>query len=269
MIEIGMEERTRGLNIGPDLLKGWDDEVTMMSCVEGHMGQLWVDDRDHIQRVLGVVGDFAFLLGEESKDIVKDKGERKEFIDFLKRHGKYKIIIAQMDKWKHVLKQLAEEEQTSFESFSRFAMKGSVHTFDIEALKENINRIPERYSLHRIDEKLYQMALAKEWSKDLCSNFTSYQQFADHGIGYVICYEEEIVAGASTYAYCTASIEIEIVTHENFRRRGFAKICGSGLILEALERGLYPRWDAAHMGSVALAEQLGYTFDHEYKAFCI
>lgn len=265
MIEITKEERTLGLNMGDSLIQGWEDEVTMMSCIEGHMGQLWVDHKEKIRRVLGVVGDFVFLLGNENNKL--DQEEEKEFIELVKDIGKNKIIIAKIDEWKNLLNQLKEEEKNSFELFSRFAMKGALDTFNLEELKKNIKDIPEGYSLHRIDEKIYDQALSHPWSKDFCSNFTSYQQFADHGIGYVLCHEGALVAGASTYAYCKGKVEIEIVTHEKYRRRGFAKICGSALIIEAVERGIYPRWDAAHLGSAALAEQLGYTLDHEYQAF--
>lgn len=39
------------------------------------------------------------------------------------------------------------------------------------------------------------------------------------------------------------------------------------LILECLEEGLYPSWDAQNKWSVALAEKLGYHFSHEYVAY--
>ena len=39
------------------------------------------------------------------------------------------------------------------------------------------------------------------------------------------------------------------------------------LILECLERGWYPSWDAQNKESVALAEKLGYHFDYEYVAY--
>ena len=57
------------------------------------------------------------------------------------------------------------------------------------------------------------------------------------------------------------------VAREDCRRRGFAYICGAKLILECLKRGLYPSWDAQNKWSVALAEKLGYHFDHAYQAF--
>lgn len=46
-----------------------------------------------------------------------------------------------------------------------------------------------------------------------------------------------------------------------------ATIACSALILNCLEEGLYPSWDAQNMNSVRLAEKLGYEFDHEYVAY--
>ena len=62
-------------------------------------------------------------------------------------------------------------------------------------------------------------------------------------------------------------IEIEIDTKEECRRRGLALACGARLILECLDRGLYPSWDAANLDSVRLAEKLGYRFDRAYTAY--
>lgn len=39
------------------------------------------------------------------------------------------------------------------------------------------------------------------------------------------------------------------------------------LILECLKQGWYPSRDAHNLGSVALAEKLGYHLDHEYEAY--
>lgn len=43
--------------------------------------------------------------------------------------------------------------------------------------------------------------------------------------------------------------------------------CGAKLILNCLERGLYPSWDAQNKWSLALAEKLGYHFSHTYTAY--
>ena len=69
------------------------------------------------------------------------------------------------------------------------------------------------------------------------------------GIGAVICKDDIIVSGASSYSRYKEGIEIEIDTKEEYRRKGLAYICGAKLILECLERNLYPSWDAHNSGS--------------------
>lgn len=86
-------------------------------------------------------------------------------------------------------------------------------------------------------------------------------------MGAVILKDGEPVSGASSYSGYQGGIEIEIDTREDFRRRGLALICGAKLILECQRCGRYPSWDAQNKGSVALAEKLGYHFEHEYTAY--
>ena len=83
----------------------------------------------------------------------------------------------------------------------------------------------------------------------------------------VIVKEGVPVSGASSYSGYPGGIEIEIDTRADFRRKGLARICGAKLILECLERGLYPSWDAHNPGSAALAKKLGYRFDRAYAAY--
>ena len=56
-------------------------------------------------------------------------------------------------------------------------------------------------------------------------------------------------------------------TREQDRRKHLATACSAALILECLDRGLYPSWDAHNLNSVHLAEKLGYEFSHEYAAY--
>ncbi len=60
---------------------------------------------------------------------------------------------------------------------------------------------------------------------------------------------------------------IEIDTRDDHRRKGLAYACGARLILECLEKGLYPSWDAQNKWSVALAQKLKCHFSHEYMAY--
>ena len=129
-----------------------------------------------------------------------------------------------------------------------------------------MSSLPEQYTLAMIDERLYQICKAEAWSADLVSQFPNYENYRKLGIGTVICKENIILSGASSYSRYKEGIEIEIDTRKEYRRKGFAYICGAKLILECLKQNLYPSWDAHNKGSVALAEKLGYHYSHTYTA---
>ena len=77
------------------------------------------------------------------------------------------------------------------------------------------------------------------------------------------------VAGAGSYCVYRGGIEIEIDTRADHRRKGLAAACGARLILECLDRGLYPSWDAIDLRSAVLAEKLGYHRGEAYVTYWI
>lgn len=102
---------------------------------------------------------------------------------------------------------------------------------------------------------------------DFVSAFESKEKYLQIGRGMVILKDGQIVSGASSYTRYKEGIEIEVDTIEAERRKHLATIACSALILNCLEEGLYPSWDAQNINSVRLAEKLGYEFDHEYVAY--
>lgn len=99
------------------------------------------------------------------------------------------------------------------------------------------------------------------------AQYEDYDTYRKYGLGVVILKDGEPVSGASSYSGYRGGIEIEIDTKEEHRRKGLAHICGARLILECLDRGLYPSWDAQNPKSAALAEKLGYHQDRAYTAY--
>ncbi len=73
-------------------------------------------------------------------------------------------------------------------------------------------------------------------------------------------YKGEVVCGASSYSIYDSGIEIEVATNYNHRRKGLATIVSAALILDCLEKEIYPNWDAANTTSAKLAEKLGICF---------
>lgn len=146
-------------------------------------------------------------------------------------------------------------------------MKKEKDIFDREKLQKIIGQLSAPYELKMIDEKIFTMTQELEWAADLCSQFRDYEEYRTRGIGAAIRKNGELVAGASSYTVYKEGIEIEIDTREDERRRGLAIVCGAKLILECMDRQLYPSWDAQNKGSLELAEKLGYHFDKAYPAY--
>ena len=77
-------------------------------------------------------------------------------------------------------------------------------------------------------------------------------------MGYCIM-EGDVIAAACTAALvCSKGIEMNIITHPQFRKKGLATIVAASMITDCLEKGLEPHWDAANDISKTLALKLGY-----------
>lgn len=102
---------------------------------------------------------------------------------------------------------------------------------------------------------------------DFVSAFESKEKYLQLGRGMVILKDGRVVADASSYTRYREGIEIEVDTIEVERRKHLATTVCSALILNCLEEGLYPSWNAQNINSVHLAEKLGYELSHEYTVY--
>lgn len=164
---------------------------------------------------------------------------------------------------------IEREYKERYKKFLRYSIKKEYDIFDKAMLTYNLKSLPDAYQIRKIDKQIYELVKLEDWSKSLCSNFLTYDNFKDVGMGYVIVHNEQIVCGASSYTVYSKGIEIEIDTKKEYRRKGLAYICASKLILECLDKGLYPSWDAYNIESVRLAEKSGYHLDREYATYSV
>ncbi len=236
------------------LFDKWE-ETLIWSCLQGIMGKIYADNLSTPTAAMAIIGDFTFFAGKPNIELVSYKPDwcTQSFM----------IMVPQNEFWKNAILNFYGKRATVI---SRYAIKKEPHIFDKEMLEKAVASLPEQYTLSMIDERLYQMCKAEAWSADLVSQFPNYENYSKLGIGAVICKENIILSGASSYSRYKEGIEIEIDTRQEYRRKGFAYVCGAKLILECLKRNLYPSWDAHNKGSVALAEKLGYHYSHPYTA---
>lgn len=153
--------------------------------------------------------------------------------------------------------------------FLRYAIRKEPDVFDRGWLTDCAAALPEGVVLSPIRAGHVPLLMSQPWSRDLCGNFQDRADFARRGLGVLALWEGIPVAGASSYTVYDGGIEIEIDTRPDVRRLGLALACGARLILDCLDRDLYPSWDAHDLRSVALAEKLGYHLDRPYQAFLL
>lgn len=243
----------KNLEIVEPIFGGWDETI-IWSCVQGIMGEVFVDNVTQPQSSLAKLGrksSFGFLAGKPNQSL----------LDLC--FGEDIILVPQHKGWSDLIESTYGQQA---HAFKRYATKKDTK-FDPSRLESFINHLPSGFDLCVIDEEAYKSCLEEEWSQDLVANYASYRDYEKQGLGYVICYQGSIVAGASSYSTYKDGIEIEVDTHPDFRQRGLAVIVAAQLILTCLTRGIYPSWDAHTSISLKLAEKLGYEFSHEYLAY--
>ena len=91
--------------------------------------------------------------------------------------------------------------------------------------------------------------------------------FFKGGFGFVVLKSNELIAGISSGLVYRGAVEVEVATRPNEQGNGFAKKLGAAMILESLNRDMFPLWDAHNEASKKVAEFLGYELVEPYEAF--
>ncbi len=239
------------------LFDGWE-EGFLWAVFSGHMGCVIAPATEKPPFAKAVLGDFSFVAGD-GKAPFADK-----LAGLFTEGAPSSIIVGRDSSWDGPI-------LTAFGSRAkrvlRYGMKKRVEQFDRDNLLKILAGLPSGFRVVPIDEELFWRLRFEQWSMDLTRSFRDYEQFRRFGSGFVALTGDRPVAGASACAFFDDGIEVEIDTKEDFRRIGLGLCCGAALVLNCLDRGLYPSWDAANLASVALAEKLGYVAGEPYEAF--
>lgn len=236
------------------LFHNWQ-ETLIWSCLQGVMGELYADNKQIPQSAMALIGDFCFLAGVPNcQFLLSPQIQNRNFT----------ILVPQKEDWSRLIESYYPHRATRT---LRYAIKKEPNIFDREHLVHAASTLPKGYSVKMIDETLFSICQKERWSRDLVSQFPDYPSFSHLGLGAAVVKDNIPVSGASSYARYRGGIEIEVDTHPEHRRKGFAYACSAALIIACLDRGLYPSWDAQNLWSVALAKKLGYHFDREYPVY--
>ncbi len=241
------------------LFAGWEESL-IWSCLQGCMGEAWADSEDRPQSARIILADFCYFAGNVNRALVEEEIKTQS--------RNYLIMVPPMDEtgeaWAQEIEYAYGERCRRVE---RYAIRKEPGIFDREKLQKIVDSLDSEYEVRLIDEDIFGQTREQDWARDFTSQYRDYEEYHRRGLGVAITLQGELVAGASSYTVYRGGIEIEIGTREDYRRKGLASVCGAKLILECMDRNLYPSWDAQNKWSVSLAEKLGYHFERAYPAF--
>ena len=233
------------------------------SCLQGVMGDLYTDDSGDSaasskasskisgpETAKAVLGDFIFLAGKPSEELLLHQPPCRAA-----KKAEFQILVPKDAGWERLIEKVYGSRA---EKITRYGIKKEPDAWDGEGrerLQEMAAALPEGYELRLIDQKLYDQCRQQEWSRDLVSQFPNYESYRQWGLGAAVLHGTELVCGASSYSRYREGIEIEIDTKPEHRRRGLARACAARLILECLDRGLYPSYIRRACGKAGLSQR--------------
>jgi GNAT superfamily N-acetyltransferase len=235
------------------LFEGYPGLKGMVSAgLSGSMGSAFADDPSAPSVAILRLGTFEHLVGGalSERSLV-------ETLEFLPPACFLVVPVS----W-------AERLERDFAAFitpqKRIALSSPAR-WDRTRLESFVTALPEGFNL--LPAGAENVDAFASLDRSLTANFDSATDFLARGAGFGIEYRGRFVSGCSSYALGGGKLELEIDTHPDFRRRGFASACGAALILYCLDRDIEPCWDAANEASADLAMKLGYVEPRPYTAY--
>ena len=220
------------------------------AALEGSMGRVYADAEE--QPSIAVIHlDFYLIAGDAGAPDAEDAVRQLE---------PPATIVASSDAWDPLLGRIWGENLRP-----RRRVAFSPANWDRQRLRAFGDALPDGMNVHRIESG--DARGFEGLAESLVYNFDSLDDFADRGVWFGIEHEGRFVSGCSSFAISSQSLEFEIQTHPDYRRRGLALATASAMIEYCLDHGLEPCWDAHNSMSAALATKLGFVSPRPYTAY--
>lgn len=241
------------------LFKGIGDSM-VIACLQGYLGEAYVDQLPNPNFGLIVSGGYCFFGGDAK--VAGAKALVESFFDYVQGDKSIAIYADGELQWRDLLISVPKNHP---EEVERYGIVQKDYEFDPVFLKGFIDSLPEDYELVKFNEDIYHQAMSEPWSMEFCENFSSAEEYLNRGFGFAVIYNGKLVSGASTWGVYDGGIETQIATRPDFQRKGLVLPCAAAFLLECNKRGVRPCWDAATLISRHIALKFGYEYRGVYS----
>lgn len=220
------------------------------AALEGTMGTVYADDVQ--QPSLALIDlEFYFFAGDPGAETAEHAVRNVELPA---------SMVVPNGSWEPLLRRVWGE---ALRARTRVAFQpGDWEHSQLRSMRE---ALPKGLAVCRVHAG--NVARFEQLAESLVYNFDSLEDFAARGVGFGIEADGRFISGCSSFAISSHSLEFEIQTHPDYRRRGLALATAAALIEYCLDHGLEPCWDAHNSMSAALATKLGFVEVRSYKAY--
>jgi hypothetical protein len=235
------------------------EDSMVKACLQGYMGNAYVQTLDSPKASLIVSGEYSFWGGDPNSQDALCLMEH--FFDVCPSEESVGIFADNRPEWRAILMSCPQNHPLEVPRF-RIAQKD--YDFDRNLLQSFVDSLPKKFRLMAFNEDTYRQAMAADWSKEFCETFVSAEDYLKRGFGFAVLEDGKLISGASTMTVYDGGCEIQVATHNEYRQKGLALSCSAAIILECMRRSIRPCWDAANLASKMMALKLGYEYSGEY-----
>jgi len=184
--------------------------------------------------------------------------------EYLKDLPFFATLMFGSEGWPPILKSVHPKKWLAM---PRFAFR-SDH-LEVKHLQELIDRLSDEYRIEKINLAMAKQIMSEKnkLTAEQLFGFADAEDFLERGIGYCVFAGEEMVSISAAGAACKNGIEIQVNTLSEREGQGLGTAVSAALIIDCLERGIDPNWDAATKISAGLAKKLGYSPNGEYLVY--
>jgi len=255
------------------LFQGFDYSLSIQAALEGtNPGRIFVDDTAQPRTAFVLTVEGYLLAGEYDNPATNEALRR-----FLKKqiftgqvfvNGNESMSLAVHPlAWEAKLPDLIPTHE--IEKLERYHYLCRAVKFDWR------NHLPEGYTLHRVDAALMNSPQVT-WPDpvreffDPADMWGTPENFWAKGVSFCIIHERQVVAWCTSDCIAGSQIDMGIVTHPGYRRRGLAAIAVAATVEYCLSHGFNAvGWhcNTQNTGSWKTAEKVGFERDREYAYY--